>query len=103
MAMSRGHTAFPGGNAGLWVCGALCTFWAFLATVGLLWPGLGVNWFGATGKPDDSLLAGFEHKRLQYELSQIVPLLLFLGIGMVFYAAGTPTRKRMREAAMEER
>ena len=86
----------PWGMAGLWICGALATFWALLATVGLLWPGLGVNWFGATGKPDESLPTGFSHLRMQYELSQIVPLLLFLGMGMAFYAMGAPTRKRMR-------
>ena len=65
----------PGGMAGAWICSVVPTFWALVATVFLLWPGLGVNWFGAGGNPNDSLaFLSFSHQRLQYELSQIVPL-----------------------------
>ena len=45
----------PGGMAGAWICSVVPTFWALVATVFLLWPGLGVNWFGAGGNPNDSL------------------------------------------------
>ena len=50
----------PGGVAGAWICSVVPTFWALLATVALIWPGFGVNWFGGGGNPrrhgDDLLL-----------------------------------------------
>ena len=84
----------PGGMAGAWICTVLPTFWALVATVFLLWPGLGVNWFGAGGNPDDSLAGlSFSHQRLQYELSQIVPLVIIVVIGLIFYLLGGRTRR----------
>ncbi len=86
----------PFGMAGAWIAGGLTTLWSIVATVFLLWPGLGVNWFGHNGKPNDSLPSQFagHHGRLTYELTQIVPLLVLLGIGVAFYFAGTSTRRR---------
>ena len=84
----------PGGMAGAWICSAVPTFWALVATVFLLWPGLGVNWFGAGGNPNDSLASlSFSHQRLQYELSQIVPLAVIIVVGLVFYLLGGKTRQ----------
>ena len=85
----------PGGMVGAWICSILPTLWALLATVALLWPGFGVNWFGAGGNPNDSLAAlSFSHERLEYELSQIVPLLVIVVIGVIFYFLGSSTRKQ---------
>ena len=84
----------PGGMAGAWICTVLPTFWALVATVFLIWPGLGVNWFGAGGNPNNSLAAlSFSHQRLQYELSQIVPLAVIVVIGIVFYFLGGKARE----------
>jgi amino acid transporter len=84
----------PGGMAGAWICSVVPTFWALLATVALIWPGFGVNWFGAGGNPNDALaFLSFSHERLEYELSQIVPLLVIVLIGVVFYFLGTSTRR----------
>jgi glutamate:GABA antiporter len=84
----------PGGTAGAWICSVVPTFWALVATVFLLWPGLGVNRFGAGGNPNDSLDAlSFSHQRLQHELSQIVPLAVIVVIGLVFYLLGGKTRQ----------
>lgn len=80
----------PFGNAGAWVCSVLTELWAVLAVVVLLWPGLGVNWFGQKGVPDASLPSGFT--RGQYELTQIVPLLVLFAVGVLFYLLGAPTR-----------
>jgi amino acid transporter len=89
----------PGGMAGAWICSVVPTFWALLATVALIWPGFGVNWFGAGGNPNDDLAAlSFSHQRLQYELTQIVPLAVIIVIGIVFYMLGSRTR---REAVAE--
>jgi glutamate:GABA antiporter len=84
----------PGGKAGAWICALVPTFWALLATVALIWPGFGVNWFGAGGNPNDDLATlSFSHERLQYELTQIVPLAVIIVIGVVFYVLGSRIRR----------
>ena len=63
------------------------------------WPGFGATWFGGGGNPNDNLAAlSFSHQRLQYELTQIVPLAVIVGVGVVFYLLGGKTR---RETAAE--
>ena len=60
----------------------------------LIWPGFGVNWFGAGGNPNDALAGlSFSHQRLQYELSQLVPLAVIIVIGLAFYLLGGKTRQ----------
>jgi amino acid transporter len=78
----------PWGNAGAWICGVLTTGWAALATVALLYPGFG------TSNPDASLPTGFEHQRGAFEVSQLVPLAILVGLGLIFYAAGAGTRAK---------
>jgi amino acid transporter len=79
----------PGGNAGAWIVGVLCTGWAALATIALLYPGFG------TSDPDSSLPDGWN--RGDYELSQFVPLAALIVLGLVFYALGAPTRRKLAE------
>jgi glutamate:GABA antiporter len=81
----------PGGDMGALVISILCFGWSALATVALLWPGLGQS------NPDSHLPTGFGGQRLQFELSQFVPLAIFLALGVLFYYLGTPTRKAMVE------
>lgn len=81
----------PGGTAGFWIVGALCTFWAVFASIVLIYPGFGTDWFGQHGNPNSALPAGFT--RGQFELSQIIPLVFFLVAGILFYVAGTKTRR----------
>jgi amino acid transporter len=90
----------PGGPAAVWVVGGLATFWAVFASVVVVWPGLGVNWFGQTGSPDASLPAGFT--RLQFELSQFIPLGVILVTGVIFYLLGAKTRAQMVEIPFQE-
>ena len=78
----------PGGDKGALVISALTFGWAALATAALLWPGLG------QAHPDESLPTGFGGHRLQFELSQFVPLAVFLAVGVLFYVLGTPTRRK---------
>jgi amino acid transporter len=78
----------PWGDRGAFVISALTFFWSALATAALLWPGLG------QAHPDASLPSGFAGQRWQYEASQFVPLLVFLGLGVLFYALGAPTRRQ---------
>jgi glutamate:GABA antiporter len=84
----------PGGNAGAWIAGVLCTGWAMLATVALLYPGFG------TSDPDSSLPDGWT--RGGYEVSQFVPLGALILLGLAFYAAGAPTRRRLAEVPIAQ-
>ena len=78
----------PGGMAMAWVVSILCTGWAVLATVVLLWPGLG------TSNPNDALDGlGFSNQRWQYEAAEFIPLAVILALGVIFYALGAPTRR----------
>jgi amino acid transporter len=81
----------PGGMPIVWIVGGLCTFWAVIASIVLIYPGFGTNWFGQHGNPDNSLPAGFT--RGQFEMSQIIPLLILLATGILFSVAGAATRR----------
>ena len=78
----------PGGKAGLWAVGILTTAWAAFTTVAVIYPGIG------TASPDSSLPPGFAGQRLQYELSQLVPLAVMVLVGLLFYALGRRTGSR---------
>jgi amino acid transporter len=82
----------PGGMPMVWVVSGICTFWAVVASIVLIYPGFGTNWFGQHGNPDSFLPAGFT--RAQFELSQIIPLGVLLVIGVIFYLSAAPTRRR---------
>ncbi|MEY9838384.1 APC family permease [Streptacidiphilus sp. EB103A] len=60
------------------------------ATVQLLAPGLGSDWFGTNFAP-----SGWTHaERYKYLLTEAVPLAVFILLGALFWALGTPTRRR---------
>ena len=88
----------PGGMWGASIAAILTTGFAILATLGLLWPGIG------TSAPDASLPTGFVGAagRFQYEVTQIGPLLAFIVIGILFYVAGSATRRHMVQVPIEE-
>jgi amino acid transporter len=93
----------PFGMAGAWICGVLTTFWAALATVALVWPGFGVGWFGTSGSPDASLVSlGFAHDRFGFEKTQIIPLVVLVIVGILFYMAGQATRANEVEVPLAE-
>jgi amino acid transporter len=83
----------PFGKIGLWTAGILTTAWCALTTIAIIYPGIG------TAHPDDSLPEGFEHQRLEYTLSQVIPLVVMILIGLLFYALGAPTRRQARADA----
>jgi glutamate:GABA antiporter len=77
--------AVPGGNTGALIISVLTTAWAGLAGWVLLFPPtLNDAWAG---------------ERLTYELWQLGPLAVFIGVGLVFYVLGGPTRKAQATAA----
>jgi len=79
----------PGGKPVVWGVGILTTLWATVATVALLWPGLG------TSNPDSSLPAGWTGQRTTFELTQALPLIVIVTLGIVWYAMGAPTRREL--------
>ena len=77
----------PGGMAGVIFISVLTFGWALFATLGLLFPGIG------TADPDGSLPEGFT--RIEYELTQFIPLVLFILLGLFFYWRGKAVRDDM--------
>ncbi|MET7477292.1 APC family permease [Streptomyces sp. NPDC005648] len=59
------------------------------ATLQLVAPGAGDHWFSKDYTPDGWL----PHERVQYLLTEAVPLVAFMLLGVVFWALGSPTRK----------
>jgi amino acid transporter len=93
----------PFGNVGAWICSILTTFWALLATVALVWPGFGIGWFGTGGSADDSLVSlGFANQRFEFETTQILPLILLVILGIIFYMLGQATRAHVVEVPLSE-
>src|SRR3954465_2460259 len=79
----------PFGMAGVWMCGVLTTFWAVLASLVGIFPGLG----DGSLLNDSALPEGFS--RGTFELIVFIPILVTLAIGVVFYALGTNTRRQI--------
>jgi amino acid transporter len=79
----------PLGMAGVWICGVLTTFWALLASLVGIFPGLGD---GAVLN-DSALPEGFT--RGTFELVVFIPLAATLAMGLIFYALGTKTRRQI--------
>ena len=82
----------PGGNGVAFLVSAVTWLWAALASVSLLWPGFMTSTDLSTW--DESLPESFAGQRMAYEVSQLVPLAIFILIGVLFYAAGAPTRRQ---------
>lgn len=73
----------------------LLTAWVVFATVQLLLPGAGVDWFGDDFRPDGWAL----EERWSYLLVEAVPLAIFIIVGVIFYITGGRTREHKAVAA----
>jgi glutamate:GABA antiporter len=69
----------PGGVRVVWLVTILATGWSLLATLSLLWPGVG------TGDPDAALPGGFEGQRLPFELLVLSPVVAVVLAATAFY------------------
>src|SRR4051812_15179150 len=85
----------PFGMAGVWICGVLTTFWALLASVVGLFPGLG----DGSVLNDSALPEGFS--RGTFELVVFIPLMVTVAIGVLFYWLGRDTRRQIAPKAAE--
>src|SRR3954447_12503563 len=79
----------PFGMAGVWICGVLTTFWALLASVVGLFPGLGDGGLLNDGALPDGFSRG------TFELVVFIPLVATVAIGLLFYAMGRSTRAQI--------
>ena len=62
----------------------LSTFAILFCTVELLFPGLGAGWFSGGYLPDQWRTS----EKWLYLLTEAIPLVVFIAIGVVFWAAG---------------
>lgn len=65
------------------------------AAVEIVAPGIGVDWFGGDFTPEGWTKA----ERWTYLLTELVPLVVFLGCGVLFWAVGARTRAHRAAAA----
>jgi len=79
----------PGGpGVARFVCW-LATFWIVVGSISLIWPGFGTGWFGTKGSPGEAISKlGFDGERFLFELTQIVPLVLLVLVGVAFWWVG---------------
>jgi amino acid transporter len=90
----------PGGMLGAGLISGLTMLWAIVATINLLWPGA-FNVFTG-GAVDDALVGGsFQGQRWSYEASQLLPLVLIIGLGLLFYALGAKTRAQQVDVPLD--
>jgi glutamate:GABA antiporter len=66
-----------------------------VATVQLIAPGTGSSWFGSDFRPEDWTFA----QRYTYLLTEAIPVLIFICIGVLFYWMGRKTRAEAALAA----
>ncbi len=89
----------PGGLTGSLVITVVTMFWAILGSVALVWPGA-LNIF--TGDPVDAgLPEQFAGQRWTYEATQLVPIALMLGLGLLFYKWGAKTRAQQVDVPLD--
>jgi amino acid transporter len=86
----------PFGMAGVWLCGVLTTFWAVLASVVGLFPGLG----DGSLLNDEALPEGFS--RGTFQLVVFIPLVVTVATGVIFYVLGRKTREQPPDVPIEE-
>ena len=91
---SHGHVdrpyKVPGGMAGVWVCGLLTTFWAVVATLAGIFPGLLAD---GVFLSDSWLPDGVT--RSQYTAYAFIAIGITFAVGILFYLLGAKTRATM--------
>ncbi|SDZ39995.1 Amino acid transporter [Amycolatopsis xylanica] len=88
-----------GGTWGVAIVTLVPTAFVAFTVATLIWPGIGVGWFGTSGSPDDSLPSSFAGQRWPYFWSQLIPLALVIGIGVLFQLIGR--RREVRDPLHE--
>jgi amino acid transporter len=69
----------------------LLTLLFLFAAVQLMAPGLGKDWFGEGFRPS----GWAANEKWTYLIVELVPLVVFIGVGVLFWALGKPTRQQI--------
>jgi glutamate:GABA antiporter len=85
----------PGGMAGVWICGVLCTFWAVFASLVAIFPGFLDHQFLNNADLPENV------SRMKYETISLVAIAVTFVAGIIFYWLGAPTRAKMVEVPLE--
>ena len=95
LRMTHGDThrpyKIPGGMAGVWFCGVICTAWAVFASIVGLFPGLGNGQF----LNDQDLSDAYGLSRAGYTSIAFGAIAVTFAVGVWFYIAGAKTRAEM--------
>ena len=73
------------------------TILVLFASVQLVAPGFGSDWFGDDFRPD----GWAADEKWTYLLTEAIPLIAFVAIGAIFYFAGAPTRRDRGMVALQ--
>ena len=95
LRMTHGDThrpyKIPGGMAGVWFCGVICTAWAVFASIVGLFPGIGNGQF----LNDQDLSDAYGLSRAGYTSIAFGAIAVTFAVGVWFYIAGAKTRAQM--------
>jgi len=81
----------PGGMAGVWVCGILTTFFAVLASLAGIFPGMLSNGMLL----DDRALSSYGVGRGEYTLLAVGAIVITMAVGLWFYWLGRKSRSNL--------
>jgi glutamate:GABA antiporter len=87
----------PGGDAGVWIVGILCTGWAVLGSWVAVFPDTLEYVFGANYNFNDS----WGVSRLRFEVFTLGTLAVVIAIAVVGYVLGAPVRQRQVDLPLE--
>jgi len=73
----------------------MSTLWILFATLQLLFPGIGDGWFSTGYLPSADWVP---EERWTYLLTELVPLVVFIALGVLFWVLGLPTREAVATA-----
>lgn len=74
----------------------LLTAWVIFATIQMFMPGAGLGWFADDFRPDEWAY----EERWTYLLVEIVPLAIFILVGVIFYITGGRTREHKAASSL---
>ncbi len=88
----------PGGNAGMWICAGVCTFWVLLGSWTSVFPGTVESLIGV----DYDFLDAWGVSRAKFETLTLGTLAVVIIVGIIGYFAGSRVRESEVLVPLEE-